>query len=124
MKRGLNRCVFLFFLLLSTFFFDWGCTYAPYTPIEIIKIFSTPVDAQVYINGVYRGRTPIFVALRKRNNYTIEIKKDGYKPKLFKIYSVLAYPIYITGIFDGAAYELSQSQINADLEPLQVPDNE
>lgn len=106
--------IFFIFVFLNT-----GCVSDAYNPAQTVKIFSNPPDAEVYINGAYYGKTPLFTALRKRNNYTIEIKKEGYKTQVFKIYSTLKNAIFIIGVLDGAAYELSQDRIDANLEPLE-----
>ncbi len=118
-----NRCNNFQFLkrltlLLFLFCFNGGCAFSSYRTAGTITILSNPSAADVYINGVYYGKTPLIVALSKRRNYTIEIKKEGFKSRFFKIYSLLATPVYIIGIIDGAAYEFSETRIDANLEPL------
>jgi hypothetical protein len=49
-----------------------------------IYIESEPSDANVFINGEYKGITPLKLSL-KEGTYTIKIKKDGYKEYTKKI---------------------------------------
>jgi hypothetical protein len=44
-----------------------------------LKIFSEPVGGEVYINGSYKGTTPLTLELYP-GDYTVEIKKEGYEP--------------------------------------------
>ena len=57
-------------------------------PIEpklaTIYIESEPNDADIFINGEYKGITPLKLEL-KEGTYTIKIKKDGYKEYTKKI---------------------------------------
>ncbi len=49
-------------------------------PIEngILKVFSTPENAAAYINGKFKGNTPLTLSLKK-GKYKIVLKKEGYK---------------------------------------------
>ena len=50
-----------------------------------ISISSTPTGASVYINDVYRGKTPLKEIERSTGNYKITLKKDGYKDSVKNI---------------------------------------
>jgi hypothetical protein len=43
-----------------------------------LSITSNPLGAKVYINGTYKGVTPIKIELKK-GSYTVKLSKDGYK---------------------------------------------
>lgn len=44
-----------------------------------IYIETTPSEADVYINSIYKGKTPLLLEDIKPGEYYIEISKDGYK---------------------------------------------
>jgi hypothetical protein len=50
----------------------------------VIYIESEPSDANIFINGEYKGITPLKLQL-KEGTYTIKIKKEGYKECTKKI---------------------------------------
>lgn len=45
---------------------------------DTVTFNSTPSGAAVYIDGSYKGETPLVLNLRKKN-YSVEVKKDGYQ---------------------------------------------
>lgn len=44
-----------------------------------VTIDTLPADADVYINGFYRGETPLHLDSIKAGEYSIELQKEGYK---------------------------------------------
>ncbi len=57
-----------------------GQSYQP-TGIPVTKglsIITNPDGAEVYINGVYQGRTPLVVGNLGQGSYRLELRKDGY----------------------------------------------
>ena len=51
-------------------------------PRQTISINSNPIEADVYINGEFFGKTPLDVDLMKnKNTYRVKIKKEGYLPE-------------------------------------------
>jgi len=91
---------------------------------------SDPKGAKVYVNGNYRGETPIRLKLESKRTYEIEFRKEEYKSKIFNITNhvgagwivldILAglVPVIIDAA-TGAWYELDQKNINAILEKQQ-----
>ena len=72
------------------------------------EIFSTPEGADVYVNNVYKGVTPLNfqnVPLDTTQTYTVTIKMDGYTP-------------YTTS---GKVTPGQSVQINAALSPVATP---
>ncbi|AXI24711.1 serine/threonine protein kinase [Methanofervidicoccus sp. A16] len=49
-----------------------------YPPKGFLKIFSTPSDAEAYINDEYKGKTPLVLKLDP-GNYSVKVTKDGYE---------------------------------------------
>ena len=45
-----------------------------------VNITTDPGFATVYINGVYRGESPMKIELEPNENYTLRITKDGFEP--------------------------------------------
>ncbi len=48
-------------------------------PTAIVKIISTPLKSKVFINGIYKGKTPLKINL-KPNVYALEIRHKSYLP--------------------------------------------
>jgi len=49
-----------------------------------LKVSSEPPGAEVYVNGSYKGTTPLVLDLYP-DEYTVEIKKEGYNPYSEKV---------------------------------------
>ena len=43
-----------------------------------LKIITTPFEAEVYINGLLKGKTPAVIKDLKAGEYNVELKKSGY----------------------------------------------
>lgn len=55
-------------------------------PQEIIlQIFSDPPQAKVFVDGVEKGETPLFIPGLKKSEITLRLEKDGYVPVTRKI---------------------------------------
>jgi hypothetical protein len=48
----------------------------------VVKISTNPDDAEIYIDDIYKGRSPLFVYDLMPGNHTIEIRKEMYTPFL------------------------------------------
>ncbi len=79
--------LFVVLLLISFVFnagiFSAGCGTMP-SYFANVTITSTPVGAKVYINGAYKGETPVTVPLAF-GEYDLKLSKDGYKDKVIKL---------------------------------------
>jgi hypothetical protein len=95
-----------------------------------VDFFSDPSGAQVYVNGVARGTTPINLKLESNKTYTIEFKKEGYEPRTHTITNhvgvgwvvldvIFGLVPVIVDAATGAWYELDQDAVNAVLEAQQ-----
>jgi len=85
----------------------------------------------VYVNGVFRGTTPIKIKLESKGNYTIEFKKEGYGTSTYTITNHVGagwiiLDVLLTGLIGvvvdaatGAWYELDTKYVNAVLEKQQ-----
>jgi len=67
-------------LLISSILFI-GCATIFKGSTEGINFTSQPQDADVIVNGVDLGKTPIEINLKTNKIYTIEFKKKDLEPK-------------------------------------------
>ena len=79
---------FLIVLLLVSFIFTagifiTGCGTMP-AYFANITITSTPSGAGVYVNGVYKGKTPVSVPLAF-GEYDLKLTKEGYEDRVVKL---------------------------------------
>jgi len=92
-----------------------------------VKATSNPDGAEVYVNGEKMGQTPVTLRLKTKGEYSIEIKKDGYKSQTFKVTNkVGAGWIVLDVIFGlvpvivdaatGSWYVFNEKNFNAELE--------
>jgi predicted small secreted protein len=79
MKKILIISLVLLFVLL----FLNGCNYTS-GYFANVKITSQPDKAEVYINGVRKGETPVTIPLAY-GEYDLRIVKEGYKEKNTKL---------------------------------------
>lgn len=95
-----------------------------------VSFGSDPQRAEVYVNGIRMGETPLTLKLVTKQTYAIEFKIEGYKPKSFQINNkvgagwivldILAglIPVVIDAA-TGAWYSFDQKNIDAVLEKQQ-----
>jgi hypothetical protein len=95
-----------------------------------ISANSDPARAQVLVNGINMGETPITLKLESKKTYTFEFRKEGYKSKTIQInnhvgagYVILdilcgLVPVIIDAA-TGAWYSLDQKNVNMVLEKQQ-----
>ncbi len=95
-----------------------------------VSFRSDPQRAEVHVNGIRMGETPLTLKLVTKKTYAIEFKIEGYKPKSVQINNkigagwivldILAglFPIIIDAA-TGAWYSLDQKNIDAVLEKQQ-----
>jgi len=53
-------------------------TLEPQAKTGTLSAVSTPTDAGLYVDGILKGQTPIFVRNMLVGDYTVQIKKEGY----------------------------------------------
>ena len=101
---------------------------------EEVNLYSKPSDAEVYVNGQYRGTTPLVnLKLKSNRDYFIEIKKSGFTTYTKTINSELSVGYLILDILGGlvpvivdastgAWYTLDENDIGAVLK--EIPESE
>jgi len=73
-----------------------------------IQITASPVDAEVWIDGVYQGNAPQTFSDLAPGTHTLEFRKSGYsspKPKLVNVTGGKTLPVSVFLITDAAAVQ-------------------
>ena len=122
MKKGASYLVILF---LSIFLSSCATLFKGTS--EEVRFGSEPQKAEVWINGVKMGETPLSLKLESKKNYQIEFRKEGYKSVTrnitnhvgagWIILDVIAglVPVIVDAA-TGAWYSLDQKNVDAVLE--------
>lgn len=100
-----------------------------------VKADSTPSGAEVFVNGEKMGQTPCVIRLKTKAEYTLVIKKEGYKDQSFKITNKVGagwvildvifglLPVVVDAV-TGSWYVFNEKNFNAQLEknaPIPCP---
>jgi hypothetical protein len=100
-----------------------GCATIIHGSSQDINISSCPDEADVWIDGARMGTTPTKLTLKRKNEYLVTVKKEGYKETTLKIERITSGWIIGNIIFgvggiigcgidfiNGAAYDLKPEQ--------------
>ena len=82
-------------------------------PMGTISVSSTPPEADVYLDGVYRGTTPLIISDVSTGYHTIKITKAGYQDYLIEIYVKADDITYVT-----ASLESNKGMLEIISEPF------
>ena len=104
-----------------------GCATLLAPSTHPLAIGSNPPAAEVYVNGVKRGTTPVELEFKADQSYTIEFKKEGYETVTHVVHSevnvgwvvldvVCGLVPVIVDAATGKWNKLDRSFIKADLE--------
>jgi hypothetical protein len=78
------------FLALIIAFTQIGCATLIQPGPDHVKVTSIPDGADVYLNGIPVGKTPMMLSLRRNDDAHIELKKEGYPPLVVDRHKVLS----------------------------------
>lgn len=117
--------LFLQLLLLG------GCATIMHGTTQQIAVSSSPTGAQVSVNGMARGTTPVIADLRRKDNHVVRVTLDGYAPfemALTRSTSGWVWGNLVFGGIPGLAidaitgglYKLSPEQVSAQLARADV----
>ncbi len=92
-----------------------------------IAFSSTPAGAQVAVDGVVMGQTPVLLNLERKNHHSVRLTLDGYQPYGMtmsrSVDGWIAGNIVFGGLIGlavdavtGAMYKLSPDQVDAELQ--------
>ncbi|HEX3072109.1 MAG TPA: PEGA domain-containing protein [Ignavibacteriales bacterium] len=104
-----------------------GCATIINSATQDIQVFSNPSDAEVWVDGFNRGKTPTMLNLERKHSYIIKIKKEGYKDTELTIKRESSPWIIGNVIFGGvigcavdfitgAAYRLSPDKLEINMD--------
>ncbi|MFH1771435.1 MAG: PEGA domain-containing protein [Candidatus Omnitrophota bacterium] len=114
-------------ITLVMFVFVSGCATIMQGTTQGVGISSTPTGADVTVDNIEKGKTPIVVELKRKDNHFVKIKMDGYLPyeTTFTrstsgwVWGNLAFGGLIGLAVDaisGGIYKLTPTEINAVLQ--------
>jgi len=116
-------------VMLSVIMLMAGCGLMFTGTHDSVSFSSDPMDAEVYINGQLRGKTPMVLKLKSDEEYSIKIDRGApYEPRYFTITNTLGGGYVFLDIIgfgllglivDGASggwYTLDQELIHAQFE--------
>ncbi len=114
-------------LIVSCFVIFSGCATLFKGGAPYVGVTSDPTGAQVYVNGMNRGTTPVSLKLEPQKTYDIEFKKEGYATRTYHIGNKLGAIWIVLDVLGGGIpliidaatgnwMELDQDNINAMLE--------
>lgn len=119
------------FLLFSFIFLVSNCATLFKGTSADVNLNSDPQRAEVYVNGALMGNTPVALKMESKKTYTIEFRKEGFKPRTYTIsnhvqagWIILDVLFGLLGVIidaaTGAWYELDEKNVNAILERQQL----
>ncbi len=123
MRRTVSSLI-LAIALLNQF----GCASVMHGATQQIGIFSAPTGAQVKIDGVPHGDTPLHANLKRKTEHVVSISMEGYEPYEALIKKRLAGWTWgnillgggiglIIDLITGSTGELYPENIHAELKP-------
>ncbi len=106
-----------------------GCASIIHGSSQDINISSSPDEAEVWIDGARMGMTPTKVNLKRKNDYLVTVKKEGYKEATVKIEGSTSAWIIGNVIFGGiigcgidfitgGAYDLKPERVDINMTKL------
>jgi hypothetical protein len=106
-----------------------SCAYLFKGKLENVSFASQPAGAEVFVNGVLKGVTPVVLELDAGEEYTIELRRDGYAPEVVRlnnhigigwiIVDILFWPGAIVDAATGSWYTFDKESIETVLSNQQ-----
>ena len=81
----MKRRLILFLSLIAT----TGCATLFNSEVKAVGMYSSPMGAEVWVNGTMHGRTPLSVELGSQTSQTVVFKKEGHSDVECKLGSEL-----------------------------------
>lgn len=125
---GYKTLLALFVLIAA---FSQGCATIMHGSTQQVTVNSTPMGANVLVDGGMHFKTPAAIMLSRKETHTIEISMDGYQTETVDIKRVLsgatAGNLLFGGLIgaaidtsSGGAYRLEPEDIKIDLRAIPV----
>jgi len=122
MRKGITVMILCAMVMMS-----FGCAAIFTSGRGKIDATSNPVGAEVLVNGEKMGQTPVTLRLKTKGEYTIVIRKDGFKEQLFRVTNKVGagwivldvlcglIPVIVDAATDSW-YVFNERSFNAELE--------
>jgi hypothetical protein len=119
-KRFINSLVCLILLISVS-----GCGTLFSGTSELVTITSLPEKAKVYVNGLYIGVTPVPTSLKRDQDHSVIVKKDGYedasavltrKFNAVSILNTISILCWIVDAVTGGMWKFDRNVISVELE--------
>jgi len=125
MKQRLVQILLIFLCMRLAI----SCASIIHGTTQDVNIASSPDQAEVWIDGARMGTTPTKVTLKRKSDYLVTIKKEGYKEATVKIEGTTSAWIIGNVIFGGiigcgvdfltgGAYDLKPERVDVNLTKL------
>lgn len=106
-----------------------GCATIMHGGDQQIHISSTPSGAQVRIDGIPHGDSPLFPSLKRKKAHTVAFSLEGYEPHQTIVKTRLSGWVWgnilfggviglIIDLITGSVKELYPDEIHVDLVPI------
>ena len=126
--HGLKRIIFRILVPLALAM-TTGCATVVKGTSQGILISSDPADAQVQVDGVNRGRTPVDVQMKRKRDHLVTISKEGHRTKSIPVIKGVGGAVWgnvlVGGLIgwgvdaaSGAQYNLNPPTIFVKLSPV------
>lgn len=123
----MKRCLTFF---LCSFLLTGCATLFKSNNSSALAINSSPAHAKVFVNGTYRGTTPVNLKMSPDRAYDIRLERDGYDPLVYHVGKKVGTKWIILDILGGGIpilvdaitgnwYELEESDISLSLNEKQ-----
>jgi len=128
MKKMMTNHLIMVISVLTLAAFVAGCCSIIHGTSQEVGLSSNPTNAQIFVNGVQKGTTPVTLDLERDGSHIIRLELDGYKPyeiSLTKNTSGWVWGNILFGgliglaidAIDGAIYNIQPDNIQANLLP-------
>lgn len=117
------------FVLVSLALLQAGCAAMLASKTATIPIDSSPSQAEVFVDGVSRGFTPLHLDLEPKRSYTIVLKKEGQADTVYELHNSVGAGWVVADVLltalvgvivdasTGAWYQLDETPVVVPLLP-------
>jgi uncharacterized protein YceK len=123
--RGLRWIAAL--VLLAQLLLLAGCASIMHGTTQQVAVSSSPTGAQVTVDAMERGVTPVIADLKRKDNHVVRVTMDGYQPFEMALTRSVSGWVWGNIVFGGliglavdaitgGLYKIAPEQVTADLK--------
>ena len=90
-----------------------GCATLFNSEVKAVGMYSSPMEAEVWVNGIMRGKTPLSVELDNQESHTVVFKKEGHSDVTCNLGSEFEVGWLIVDVVPGILLSVVPSVIDA-----------